>query len=64
VREAYEKVAPTARAQTIGKPPAIKTPSRKVSATELDPMQSARGKALWSRLRALRQGRMSSKVTL
>ncbi len=53
VREAYEKVAPTALAQTVGKTPAIKTPPRKVSAAELDPMQSARGNALLKTMRRI-----------
>ena len=46
VRQAYEKVAPAALSSQVGKTPAIKSPARRLSASEIDPMQSARGKSL------------------
>jgi predicted DNA-binding protein (MmcQ/YjbR family) len=45
-REAYEKVAPAALVASLGKTPSIKAPSRKLSASDIDPMQSPRGKAV------------------
>jgi predicted DNA-binding protein (MmcQ/YjbR family) len=46
VREAYEKTAPASLTATLGKTPVIKAPARKLSLSEIDPMQSPRGKAL------------------
>jgi len=44
-REAYEKVAPAALVASLGKTPSIKAPSRKLSASDIDPMQSPKGGA-------------------
>jgi predicted DNA-binding protein (MmcQ/YjbR family) len=53
VREAYEKVAPSALQHTIGKTPLIEPPSRKLSIGQIDPMQSPRGKALLKTMRQI-----------
>jgi predicted DNA-binding protein (MmcQ/YjbR family) len=52
VREAYERVAPAALSRTLGATPAVKTPSG-LSAGEMDPLRSARGKALLQTMRRL-----------
>ncbi len=44
VREAYELVAPRALHREIGTAPTIKAPSRKLSASELDPLESKSAK--------------------
>jgi predicted DNA-binding protein (MmcQ/YjbR family) len=46
VREAYEKAAPVSLTSTLGKTPSIKSPVRKLTPSEVDPMQSVRGTAL------------------
>jgi hypothetical protein len=53
VREAYEKVAPPVLASALGNTPVMRTPARKLSAGEIDPMQSARGKALLKTMRKI-----------
>lgn len=53
VREAYEKVAPAPLTSTLGKTPVIKTPGRKLGPSEINPMQSARGKALLKIMRKI-----------
>jgi predicted DNA-binding protein (MmcQ/YjbR family) len=53
VREAYEKVAPAPLTSTLGKTPVIKTPGRKLTPSEINPMQSARGKALLKIMRKI-----------
>ena len=52
VREAYEKVAPPALAERIGKTIVIKPPATGLSAEQIDPMQSKRAQAM---LRSLRR---------
>jgi len=42
VREAYEKVAPAELRGRIGETPALKPPSRTLSASQIDPMKSLR----------------------
>jgi predicted DNA-binding protein (MmcQ/YjbR family) len=51
VREAYEKVAPADLRGRIGKPPALKGPSRALSAREIDPMQSPRAQTVLKSMR-------------
>jgi hypothetical protein len=51
VREAYEKTAPFSLLPTLGRTPTIKAPTRTLSMSEIDPMQSARGKALLKSMR-------------
>jgi predicted DNA-binding protein (MmcQ/YjbR family) len=46
VREAYEKTAPVSLTSTLGKTPTLKSPVRNLDPSEIDPMQSVRGKAL------------------
>jgi len=53
VREAYEKVAPPVLRARIGAMPAIKTPARSLSVSDIDPMQAARAKAVLKTLRSL-----------
>jgi hypothetical protein len=53
VREAYEKVAPAALLAAIGKTPVIEPPTKKLSSSQIDPMQSARGKVLLKTLRGI-----------
>jgi predicted DNA-binding protein (MmcQ/YjbR family) len=52
LRQAYELSVPASVAQAIGKTPAIKAP-RAPSVSEIDPLQSARGKARLKALRAI-----------
>jgi hypothetical protein len=52
VRNAYANVAPAALVRNLGNPPAIAAP-RRLSASERDPLQSARGKALVRTLRKI-----------
>ena len=52
VREAYEKVAPADLRSALGKTPRFKSPARKLSAAEIDPMKSPRAAAV---LKVLRQ---------
>jgi predicted DNA-binding protein (MmcQ/YjbR family) len=42
VREAYEKVAPAALQARVGKTPPLKAPTKSLSASQIDPMQSPR----------------------
>jgi len=46
VREAYEKAAPDSLTSALGKTPSIKSPAGGLTPSEIDPMQSMRGKAL------------------
>jgi predicted DNA-binding protein (MmcQ/YjbR family) len=52
VREAYEWVAPGALCARIGRPPLIKPP-RKLSASEIDPLQSKRALAVLKQMRRI-----------
>jgi predicted DNA-binding protein (MmcQ/YjbR family) len=45
-REAYEKVAPPLLVASLEKTPAIKAPTKKLSPSDIDPLQSSRGKAV------------------
>jgi hypothetical protein len=51
-RDAYANVAPAALVRNLGPPPAIATP-RALSASERDPLQSVRGRALLRTLRKI-----------
>ena len=53
VRAAYERVAPAALARSVGKTPQIQAPPRRMSASERDPLRSARGKTLLKTLRGI-----------
>jgi hypothetical protein len=53
VREAYEKVAPPALRAAIGRNPTLAAPARKLTAADIDPMQSPRGRSLLKTLRAI-----------
>jgi predicted DNA-binding protein (MmcQ/YjbR family) len=53
VREAYEKVAPNDLRGRIGKTPTIKPPAKALTASEIDPFQSARAKLVLARLRKI-----------
>jgi predicted DNA-binding protein (MmcQ/YjbR family) len=53
VREAYEKVAPAELRARIGKTPALKAPTKKLSASQIDPMQSPRALTLLKSFRRL-----------
>jgi hypothetical protein len=53
VREGYEKVAPAPLRLAMGETPAIETPTKKLSSSEIDPMRSARGKALLKTMRSI-----------
>lgn len=53
VREAYEHVAPRALIAWLGKTPTLRAPTRKVSISEIDPLQSTRGKAVMTLMRRL-----------
>ena len=53
VREAYEHVAPHALVASLGKTPPIKAPTRKLAASEIDPLQSTRGKVVLKLMRRL-----------
>jgi hypothetical protein len=46
VRESYEKVAPAVLTATLGKTPRVVAPAGALKLSELDPMQSGRGRAL------------------
>jgi predicted DNA-binding protein (MmcQ/YjbR family) len=52
VRESYEKVAPAVLTATLGKTPSVKSPARRLNSSELDPMQTGRGRALLKIMRA------------
>ena len=53
VREAYEKVAPAELRARIGKTPALKAPTKKLSASQIDPMQSPRALTVLKSFRKL-----------
>jgi predicted DNA-binding protein (MmcQ/YjbR family) len=53
VREAYGRVAPAALTSTLGKTPRIKTPTARLSRSDIDPMRSARGKSLLLQMRKI-----------
>jgi hypothetical protein len=53
VREAYEKVSPPVLASALGNTPVMRTPARNLSAGEINPMQSPRGKALLKTVRKI-----------
>jgi predicted DNA-binding protein (MmcQ/YjbR family) len=53
VREAYEKVAPPALAQSIGKTIVIKAPTKALAAEDIDPLQSKRALTVLKSLRKL-----------
>jgi hypothetical protein len=53
VREAYEKVAPSALAQTVGSTIKIKPPTRGLAATDIDPMRSRRAQIVLKKLREI-----------
>jgi predicted DNA-binding protein (MmcQ/YjbR family) len=53
VREAYEKVAPADLRARVGNIPALRAPDRPLTATQVDPLTSARGVAVLKRLRKL-----------
>jgi predicted DNA-binding protein (MmcQ/YjbR family) len=53
VRQAYEKVAPPALAKSIGETIRIKLPVAPLSAQEIDPFKSPRGKAVLAGVRKL-----------
>ncbi len=53
VREAYERVAPAALRLAIGVPPTVAAPAKVPALHEIDPMQSARGKALLKMMRSI-----------
>jgi predicted DNA-binding protein (MmcQ/YjbR family) len=53
VREAYEHVAPAALRTIVGPAPSIKAPARKLSAGDIDPFKSPRGRAVLKRLRKI-----------
>jgi predicted DNA-binding protein (MmcQ/YjbR family) len=53
VREAYEKVAPAELRARIGKMPALKAPTKKLSASQIDPMQSPRALTVLKSFRRL-----------
>jgi hypothetical protein len=52
-REAYEKVAPPELAASIGKTIVIKPPTKKLTAEQIDPMQSKRAQAVLKDLRQI-----------
>ena len=51
VREAYEKVAPAELRTGLGATPHVKTPSKGLASSEVDPLRSTRGKALLKLMR-------------
>jgi predicted DNA-binding protein (MmcQ/YjbR family) len=53
VRESYENVAPALLKRRIGTTPAVKAPSRGLSASQIDPFQSPRALSVLKKLRAL-----------
>jgi predicted DNA-binding protein (MmcQ/YjbR family) len=53
VREAYEKVAPAELQESLGKTPPLKAPSKKLSASQIDPMQSPRAVTVLKSFRKL-----------
>ena len=53
VREAYGKVAPPALQARLGATPVIKAPRKKLSKSDIDPMQSPRAKKVLKQMRAI-----------
>jgi hypothetical protein len=53
VRESYEKVAPPILTSALGKTPRVAAPAGKLRSSELDPMQSGRGRALMKIMRTI-----------
>lgn len=53
VREAYEKVAPTALAKSLGKTIEIKPPTATIAPAQFDPMQSPRAQTVLKGLRKI-----------
>lgn len=53
VREAYEKVSPPVLTLALGHTPVMRTPTRKLSTGEIDPMRSARGSGLLKTMRKI-----------
>jgi predicted DNA-binding protein (MmcQ/YjbR family) len=53
VREAYENVAPARLIAGLGKTPAIKPPTQKLRAEDIDPLQSRRAQTVIGRFRQL-----------
>jgi predicted DNA-binding protein (MmcQ/YjbR family) len=52
IREAYERVAPRVLAVKIGKPPTVKAP-RRLSRSDVDPLESARGRRMLGMMRKI-----------
>jgi len=53
VREAYEKAAPAELRARVGGTPALKGPGKPLSASQIDPMRSRRGRAVLNSLRKI-----------
>ena len=53
VREAYEKVAPAELQKSLGKTPPLEAPSKKLSASQIDPMQAPRAAKVLKSFRKL-----------
>jgi hypothetical protein len=53
VREAYIKVAPRALLERIGKPPVLKTPAKKLPATQVNPFKTRRALAVLKGMRKI-----------
>jgi predicted DNA-binding protein (MmcQ/YjbR family) len=53
VREAYEKAAPAELQESLGKTPPFKAPTKKLSVSQIDPMQSPRAVTVLKSLRKL-----------
>ena len=53
VREAYEKAAPAELRARIGRTPALEAPSKKLTASQIDPMQSPRALSVLKSFRKL-----------
>src|SRR6202008_1737779 len=53
VREAYEKVAPPALSAKLGKTIEIAPPTRKLTAAEIDPLQSKRAQTVLKTMRRI-----------
>jgi predicted DNA-binding protein (MmcQ/YjbR family) len=53
VREAYEKVAPADLRARMGATPALEAPRQRLSASQIDPLQSPRARAVIVRLRKI-----------
>jgi hypothetical protein len=53
VRESYEKVAPPVLTSALGKTPRVVAPAGTLRLSELDPMQSGRGRALLKIMRTI-----------